>query len=43
MPKMKSHSGLKKRLKRSGSENINVDMLMFHIYLITKLINKRNI
>ena len=43
MPKMKSHSGLKKRLKELVQENINVDMRMFHIYLITKLINRRNI
>ena len=33
MPKMKSHSGLKKRLKRTGSGKLKAAMLMYHIYL----------
>ena len=42
MPKIKTHSGLKKRLKRTGSGKLKLAMLTFHTYHTIKLINKRN-
>ena len=42
MPKIKTHSGLKKRLKRTGSGKLKRrPMLTFHTYHTIKLINKK--
>ena len=42
MPKIKTHSGLKKRLKRTGSGKLKRSHATFHTYHTIKLINKRN-